>query len=210
MTDRAIFYDDGFNLYHAIDDLQQPHLKWLSLRSLAEAVIRRRQEHVEAVLFFSATPSHLGESHPDKLLRHNTYIRALEATGVECHLGRFKIKRVHCHNCNHEWTSAEEKHTDVHIGARLLEDAFLDKFDTAYLISNDTDLVPALAIFKRNFPDKQLVGLSAPHRHYPAELSAIMDRRQRLRPALLARHLLPARLTHPDGKTVFRPSAYDP
>ncbi|MFO1241201.1 MAG: hypothetical protein U1E64_12690 [Sphingomonadaceae bacterium] len=27
---RVIVYIDGFNLYHAIDDLGQPHLKWLT------------------------------------------------------------------------------------------------------------------------------------------------------------------------------------
>ena len=29
---RAAFYIDGFNLYHAIDRMGQPHLKWLNLR----------------------------------------------------------------------------------------------------------------------------------------------------------------------------------
>ena len=33
------FYVDGFNLYHAIDDLGQPHLKWLDLRALGQLLL---------------------------------------------------------------------------------------------------------------------------------------------------------------------------
>jgi hypothetical protein len=34
---RVIVYIDGFNLYHAIDDLRKPWLKWLDLQAMAEA-----------------------------------------------------------------------------------------------------------------------------------------------------------------------------
>jgi hypothetical protein len=32
----VIAYIDGFNLYHAIDDLEKPHLKWLDLNALSK------------------------------------------------------------------------------------------------------------------------------------------------------------------------------
>ena len=42
----AIFYIDGFNLYHALHDMRQPKLKWLSLRAVAEKLIPQRSELV--------------------------------------------------------------------------------------------------------------------------------------------------------------------
>lgn len=40
----------------------------------------------------------------------------------------------------------EEKGSDVHLGARLVADAALRKFDYQIIVSNDSDLVPALEI----------------------------------------------------------------
>jgi hypothetical protein len=37
---RVACYLDGFNLYHAIDDLQKPHLKWVDLEALAQSICR--------------------------------------------------------------------------------------------------------------------------------------------------------------------------
>lgn len=210
MSSRAIFYSDGFNLYHAIESLRQPHLKWFSLKALAELAIRQKTERVERVVFFSATPSHLAARFPDKIKRHNTYVRALEATGVECVLGQFKTRKTRCRQCGHNWTDAEEKETDVHIGARLIRDAYQDNFDVIYLITNDTDLVPAIKMFKADFPDKEIVGLTAPGRRYAGELDAVIDRKQKITAKLLRRCLLPETLTHPDGRVVRRPTPYSP
>ena len=38
MAKRVACYVDGFNLYHAIDDLRKPHLKWVNLWALAESL----------------------------------------------------------------------------------------------------------------------------------------------------------------------------
>lgn len=35
---RFIAYVDGFNLYHAIDDLRRPELKWLDLQGLCRGI----------------------------------------------------------------------------------------------------------------------------------------------------------------------------
>ena len=46
---RAAFYIDGFNLYHAIDDLGLPHLKWVNLFALARQLVRRDESVVRVV-----------------------------------------------------------------------------------------------------------------------------------------------------------------
>lgn len=52
-TKRVTVYVDGFNLYHALDDLNQDHLKWLNLWSLSEKLISGNETLTE-VKYFSA------------------------------------------------------------------------------------------------------------------------------------------------------------
>ena len=68
---RVIVYIDGFNLYHAIDDLGKPHLKWLDLRALAESLLRA-DEQVKLVRYFSAYATWM----PARYARHREYVAA--------------------------------------------------------------------------------------------------------------------------------------
>ena len=45
----------------------------------------------------------------------------------------------------------EEKRTDVDIATHLLVDCFLDDFDEAVVISNDSDLVSPIEMVKSTF-----------------------------------------------------------
>lgn len=54
--------------------------------------------------------------------------------------------------------------TDVQIATQLLADAFQDAFDTALLISGDSDLVPPVAMLRRLFPTKRVVVCCPPAR----------------------------------------------
>ena len=87
---RVITYIDGFNLYHAIDRLNEASLKWLDLRTLAEGLLRPG-EALAATKYFSAfatwRPSHQ---------KHRLYAAALRARGVEVVLGQFKEKPRRC------------------------------------------------------------------------------------------------------------------
>ena len=162
---RAAFYFDGFNLYHALDALRQEHLKWLSLRALGNLLIPSRDEELSSVVYFTAYLTHK----PDKLVRHRAYIAALEATGVECVLGRFKYSDVRCRTCGSQWRSYEEKETDVNIGIRIVRDAFHNVFDVYYLVSADTDLAPAIRMLKQEFPRKEFVSVATPRRPHSSE-----------------------------------------
>jgi hypothetical protein len=54
MVDRAALYVDGFNLYHAIDDLQLDYLKWLNLWKLGELLIPSMSETLAKVVYCTA------------------------------------------------------------------------------------------------------------------------------------------------------------
>ena len=53
----------------------------------------------------------------------------------------------------------EEKMADVNIANQLLLDAMEGKFDSAFLISGDSDLVPPIRTIKTRFPDKKIIPL---------------------------------------------------
>ncbi|MEA2783580.1 MAG: hypothetical protein QOK29_5139 [Rhodospirillaceae bacterium] len=50
---KVVAYIDGFNLYHAIDDLRKPYLKWLDLHALARSICGN-DETLVGVKYFSA------------------------------------------------------------------------------------------------------------------------------------------------------------
>jgi uncharacterized LabA/DUF88 family protein len=203
---RAAFYFDGFNLYHALDALRQQHLKWLSLRDLGNLLIPSRDEELSSVVYFTAYLTH----RPDKLVRHRAYVAALEATGVECVIGRFKYSEVRCRTCGSQWRSYEEKETDVNIGIRIVRDAFHDVFDVYYLVSADTDLAPAIRMLKKEFSRKEFVSVATPRRPHSSEFLRLADRTLKITDNALAKCLLPAELAGKEGKMIARPAQYDP
>lgn len=204
---RVTCYVDGFNLYHAIDDLTQPHLKWLDLWSLAESLTYPR-ERLVSVNYFSAFATWL----PDKYARHRVYVRALELRGVTTFMARFKEKDRQCYGCGSHWIDHEEKETDVHIALKILADAFDDIFDRAIIISGDSDLVPVLTMVHTRFPTKGLLVAPPPGRYAGArDLRQQASSQMEITKGRIARNLLPAEVSGgDDDPVVTRPREYDP
>ncbi len=50
---KVISYIDGFNLYHASDELNREHLKWVDLWALSQSVVRPNETLI-TVHYFSA------------------------------------------------------------------------------------------------------------------------------------------------------------
>lgn len=204
---RAAFYVDGFNLYHSIDNLRQPHLKWLSLRALAEELIPSRDENVTTISYFSAIAFH---REPASFSKHRAYINALKATDIECVLGRFKKQHRRCFSCGHAWKHPEEKETDVNIAVRMVADGFRDLFDVCYLISADTDLIPPLRLIRAAFPNKHIVAVSPPGRPHGQEIKDLADRSMTLNKDQLERCQFQQQVIQENGQLIMRPSDYDP
>jgi hypothetical protein len=119
---RAAFYVDGFNLYHSL--LTHPRTaacRWLDLRSLCGGFLKKSEE-LEHVTYFTA----LATWAPDKVKRHQQFIRAIRHSGVDVVFGEFKWKQRDCPSCGYTIPIHEEKRTDVNIAARLIRDAYLD------------------------------------------------------------------------------------
>lgn len=192
---RAAVYIDGFNLYHAIEHLSDKALRWLSLADLARMIIRRRTEEIANIVYFTAVASHPG---PATQQRQLTYISALRATGIDVVLGRFKQREQHCRNCNARWRSHEEKETDVNIAVRIVRDGFKNVFDACYIISGDTDLIPAIRALKADLPEKEIVGVLPPRRRHGRQILDAAHRSIRLNENHLQACRLPEELEHKD------------
>lgn len=196
MPKRAAFYVDGFNLYHGISDLQQhptktnptppskAHLKWFSIWDFAEFVTKPLGEDIVKIRYFSALATH----RPQGVGRHQTYLRALKSTGVEYQLGSFKAKKKRMSFSNLDqngepyatakfnWTSYEEKETDVNIAIQMVQDAIDGVADVFYVISADTDLAPAVKMIQARYPHIEYVPVLPPNRAQNNELKRLSSR----------------------------------
>ncbi len=200
---RVIAYVDGFNLYHAIDDLKKPHLKWVDLKKMAESICGNG-ETLFGVYFFTAYPGWK----PASLARHQEYVKALQHVGVSCVIGHFKQKDRTCRKCGTTWIAHEEKETDVAIAVQLMADAFTDQFDRALVISADSDLSPALRTIRAHHPRKSIDVIAPPKR-----FGAARDLKPKLEvtQGRIAKCLLPETAVSAEGATIFsRPTSYAP
>lgn len=198
---------DGFNLYHAVADLNRNELKWVDLRKLMECFIDPKVHIISDVFYFSAFAEWLIE--PAK--RHKAYVNALVSRGVTPILGRFKDKSLGCSKCGHRWTGHEEKQTDVNLAISMVREAYRSRFDEAFLVSQDSDLAPVIDLI-HEFPRHRSVKLiGPPGRPHSKELVAATDKQVKIKPIHLERSLLPADVYTANGKLVTRrPNAYDP
>jgi uncharacterized LabA/DUF88 family protein len=182
------------NLHYSALDAERVTRR--SLRGLDVSALCRSYLHalpgrsaVTSVMYFSAVAHHRESRRPGTVTRQVAYFKALEATGVQLHLGHFKAKTQVCPLCGGRFVGWEEKETDVAIGARLLELICKDMCDTAVLVTGDTDLVPAIRAARRLDPAKDIVALQ-PYRRVNRELSRCADRALTIRVASHARHQL--------------------
>ncbi|MBI3331391.1 NYN domain-containing protein [Candidatus Peregrinibacteria bacterium] len=158
---------DGFNLYHAIDkNFSHQMYKWLHIKTLCSQFVLPT-EHMRQVLYFTAYSTW----DQQKKDRHQKYVQALSANGVQVILGSYqKVTKNFFRGKNKVIKSSvpemllpkelifetyEEKRTDVNIAVKILEYAYKNLFDHAIIFSGDSDLVPAIESVRKTFPAKK-------------------------------------------------------
>lgn len=203
---RVSCFIDGFNMYHAIDELNKNYLKWVNYYGLASAFIKPSQEKLIGVYYFSAFP-HWNHK---KLRRHKNFNDAIQAEGVQSIISKFKKKFKECPSCSHQWAGHEEKETDVQIALYMLKSVVKKECDKILLISADSDLVPAVKMAKDLSPNFPIILLTPPGRNSLArDLKSVSDRSIRIKQKHLERNLLPEKLAY-RGRTIVRPNQYRP
>lgn len=158
---RAIFYIDGFNFYF-LRTKHQPRFKWLNMKALADLIVPAGTT-VIAVKYYTAPVS--GKIDGDAPRRQQKLLAALRTVPeISIYNGRFLYAEkwaglIHPPRAKPDgyvWNTpppqvvfiakTEEKGSDVNLGVHLVRDAFVDAFDVAYVITNDTDLVEPIRI----------------------------------------------------------------
>lgn len=210
---RVSFLVDGFNLYHSLRQAEAKRkdggYRWLDLRSLFGSYLENidRQAFLGEIVYFSALATHLQPSSPGTVERHRTYIKALRATGVQVELGQFKRSSRPCRACGALNPRHEEKETDVAIGATLVERAATGACDAVFLVSGDSDLVPAVRIAKRIAPGLR-IGALFPFARTSGQLKQAVDQAFQIKAQRYRRNQLPDLVIAGGRSPIHRPSEW--
>ncbi len=144
---RVAVYIDGFNLFYGLRTKGWRRYYWLDLRRLAERLLRPDQT-LAAVRYFTA-PVLPEVTDPLKPVRQRTYLDALATLpGLSTHFGYFAPRSS---------GGYEEKMTDVNIAVELLHDAHMNLYETAILVSGDSDLTSAVKAVQERYGKRVIV-----------------------------------------------------
>jgi uncharacterized LabA/DUF88 family protein len=205
-TYRVIAYVDAFNLYFGLKDRGWKRYYWLNIQSLASALLARNQRLVGVKYFTSRVSGSAAD--PDKPRRQNTYLEALQTLPtMKIFYGHYLVKPVECFRCHAIWQKNEEKMTDVNIATELLVDAFDDRFDTALLVTADSDLTCPVETVRRRFPQKRIV-IAFPPNRFSDRLRGAANSTLHIGRGVVAASQFPEQVAKPDGFVLRRPSKW--
>jgi hypothetical protein len=152
-TPRTYVYVDGFNLfYSSLHDA--PEYRWLDLGKLARILLPASD--ILLIRYFTA-PIRARLAGPESVSRQQAYWRTLRTIPhLVRHGGQFQVNRATRDLVDPPATGprrvfvcdAKEKGSDVNLATHLLVDGFLDRYDVAAVISNDSDLAPPVQMVR--------------------------------------------------------------
>ena len=151
---------------------------------------------------------------PDQPIRQETYMRALQKyiPEVSIYYGHFLSHKIQAPNAPltdpptfSKIIKTEEKGSDVNLAVHLLNDAWLDKYDCAVVISNDSDLAEPIRLIREQH--KKMIGLISPllKGHPSHELQKHAHFVKRIRKGVLRISQLPTRIP---GTKIHKPSKW--
>jgi len=192
---RTIIYIDGFNFYYRA--VKKTKYKWLDFKSLFLKLLSSKNQIIQ-IKYFTALVS--GKQNPNKPVKQQTYIRALQSfiPEIKVYYGHFLSHEVYLptaeqsnKNKKVKVIKTEEKGSDVNLAVHLLNDAWLNKYDCAIIVSNDSDLAEAMNLVRKHHPDK-ILGLVMPGAGHPSkELMKYANFVKRIREGVLRNSQLP-------------------
>ena len=212
--ERVVVYIDGGNLYHGLKGKGWQHYCWLDLWELSKNLLKPWQDLVN-VRYFISKIRQSGDSDKEQERRdQNVYLKVLESlSGVDIHYGEFKIrkrkcffcgKKLNCEECKKRDKEIREKMTDVNIAVKVFGDAIRENFDTAIIISGDSDFVPLAEGFPLLYPEKRLFFVFPPDRSL-YDLENITPESFTIYESILKKSQFQYDMCGSDGKTYLRP-----
>jgi uncharacterized LabA/DUF88 family protein len=197
---RTYIYIDGFNFYYGA--VKDTPYKWLDFKKLFNLLLDPKHK-ILSIKYFTAMVT--GKIDPGQPIRQKTFLRALKKyiPEISIHYGKFLSHNVfkplaypinkNLFGKNIRFANiikTEEKGSDVNLALNLLNDAWLDLYDCAVVVSNDSDLAESLRLVKTQH--KKMIGLITPGKTHPSkELMQYADFNKRIREGVLATSQLP-------------------
>lgn len=199
---RVVAYIDGYNLYYGLRDEQLKRFYWLNLQKLSQQFLKPGQMLVETKYFTTIV-----KFPDDKRRRQQVFLEALQTLpNFTIYYGHFLSDGLTCRNCGYSYTTHHEKMTDVNIAVELLKDAFQDRFDRAFLISADSDLVSPIRTVQQLFPEKKVISIFPPGR-FSSALKTTSAGTLRIGRTELAKSVFPDEVAK-DGIVLKRPKSW--
>ncbi len=211
---RTYIYIDGFNFYYGA--VKDTPYKWLDFKKLFGYLLDTSHQII-SIKYFTAIVT--GKIDPDQPVRQKTYIRALKKyiPEISVYYGKFLSHNVfkplaypidkNLFGKNIKFVNViktEEKGSDVNLSVQLLNDAWLDLYDCAVIVSNDSDLSESLRLVKELH--KKKIGLITPGQIHPSrELLKYSNFTKRVRKGVLAASQLPDPIP---GTTIHKPAVW--
>ena len=203
---RVIAYIDGFNLYFGLKSKGWKRHYWLDVVGLSRALLKPGQT-LQAAHYFTARIHLTGNNHAD-MQRQADYLDALATLPLlTIQFGHYLSKGRQCRRCGNTWTDYEEKMTDVNIAVQLLADAFDDRFDTALLISADSDLTTPVQQVRARFPAKRVIVAQPPGRN-SVQLATAATAAFTISETKIRQNQLPEVVTTASGYVIHRPATW--
>ena len=201
---RVIAYVDGFNLYFGLKAKGWKKHYWLDLNGLAASLLKPGQT-LASVHYFTSRIRANGRNVAD-MQRQSDYLDALATLpSLTIHYGHYLQKSRRCHSCGATWVDYEEKMTDVNIAMQLLADAFDGHFDTALVISADSDLTTPVRQVRARFPAKRVIVAQPPGRN-SVQLAGAATAAFTISETKVRQNQLPAAVTTASGYVIQRPA----
>jgi uncharacterized LabA/DUF88 family protein len=135
------------------------------------------------------------------------FIRALENSGVKVVYGEFKLKDRLCPNCNVEYQGHEEKQTDVNLAISLFSLAIEDRYDTALVVTGDSDIIPSMKAVRKMFPAKR-IGVAIPIGREAEDIKNTASFYVRLKEKQFKTSLFPDEIDLGNGQKLIKPSTW--
>lgn len=213
---RTSIYVDAFNLYYgALKKDPSKNKKWLDLQKLCQSLLPK--SNIISIKYFTALVVARPQD-PQQQVRQQIYIRALETIPiVEVILGHFLTHTINmclanpitdCYGKKIKFADVvktEEKGSDVNLATHLLNDAYQDLFDTAVIISNDSDLIAPIKIIRTDM--KKKVGILNPHKNQSHQIKMNSDFYKPIREGVINSSQFPNTLSDNKG-TFHKPAAW--
>jgi len=164
---KTTLYIDGYNLYYGV--LRSSSYKWLDVVKLFSTLTKERSPDADicAIRFFTAPVKIRFANHGEASQKsQRDYHKALETLypNFSIIMGYFNPTEgwypryqnpVDRNDTVRAW-SLEEKQTDVNIALHMYRDIAKKETEQCVLISNDSDLIPALNAITEDFPETKI------------------------------------------------------